>query len=255
VTLRQLFYKLVSLQLIRNCASDYTCLTSRTAKLRREEQFPQLTDETRQIYLAGSFDDPADVLQAALNSYRRDRTEGQPYTIFLGVEKRGIVAQLQAWFGELNIPILALNGFPTTPYMQKIREYVAKHNRPALVTYGGDLDCDGEDIGRDFGVKSGLEIIKIALTMEQVEEFKLPVALGKDGSPRAWGFTEKYGQNIQVELDALDVDVLRRLYTETLDRYWDPAAYDDALAQEVHETGQLQDLVARAIEKLEEIGT
>ena len=31
---------------------------------------------------------------------RRDRTEGQEVSVYLGVEKAGIVAQLQEWFGD-----------------------------------------------------------------------------------------------------------------------------------------------------------
>lgn len=249
VTLRQLFYRLVSLQLMRNSASDYTMLAQRTAALRREGKFPDLIDESRQIHVADSFDGPAEVLNAALDSYRRDRTEGQPYTVFLGTEKRGIVKQLEAWFGdELGIPILALGGYPTTPYMQKIAQYVEEHHRPALVIYAGDLDCDGEDIDRDFGVKSGLEIMKIALTMAQVEQFQLPVAPGKDSSPRAWAFTEKYGRNIQVELDALDPDVLRRLYKETLEKFWNPTAYEAAVQREAEERTQLEQIVAQVTE-------
>jgi hypothetical protein len=245
VTLRQLFYRLVSLQLIKNTQSDYSMLAQRTAALRREGKFPALIDDTRQIHVAGSFDGPGEVLQAALDSFRRDRTEGQPFTICLACEKRGIVQQLQAWFGnELGIPILALGGFPTTPYMKRIAEYVERYDRLAIAIYAGDLDCDGEDIARDFGVKSGLQIIKIALTMAQVEEFKLPIAPGKDLSPRAWGFTEKYGKNIQVELDALDPDVLRQLYAGALEKYWDNATYEDALQREAEEREELERIVA-----------
>jgi hypothetical protein len=244
VSLRQLFYRLVALQLIRNTPSEYGMLAHRTAAMRREGKFPDLIDETRKIHVARSFDGPAEVLESAVDSYRRDRTEEQPFTIFLATEKRGIVKQLQAWFGyELGIPILALGGYPTTPYMKRIAQYVEGYDRPAIVIYAGDLDCDGLDIDRDFGVKSGLEIIRMALTMAQVEKFELPVAAGKDSSPRAWAFSEKYGSNIQFELDALDPDTLRNLFDETLQKFWDPEAYRAVMEREVEEREELERIV------------
>jgi hypothetical protein len=32
--------------------------------------------------------------------YRRDRTEGQEWSIYIGVEKRGMIEQLDSWFGR-----------------------------------------------------------------------------------------------------------------------------------------------------------
>jgi hypothetical protein len=33
--------------------------------------------------------------------YRRDRTEGQEWSIHIGVEKRGMIEQLDSWFGRV----------------------------------------------------------------------------------------------------------------------------------------------------------
>ena len=50
VTLRQLFYRLVVLELIRNTRSHYKGLSARTATARREGWFPALEDHTRSIH-------------------------------------------------------------------------------------------------------------------------------------------------------------------------------------------------------------
>ena len=54
VTLRQLFYRLVAQQLIPNLQPFYRRLSARTAEARRDGTFPDLTDETSEIYGGGS---------------------------------------------------------------------------------------------------------------------------------------------------------------------------------------------------------
>lgn len=49
VTLRQLFYRLVADQTLRNTRSEYGQLSSRTAQARRDGWFPELIDKTREI--------------------------------------------------------------------------------------------------------------------------------------------------------------------------------------------------------------
>ena len=80
---------------------------------------------------------------------------------------------------------------------------------------------------------------RIALTKEQAAD--LPQNPGKDDDTRADAFMERhdYDDNIQVELDALSPDVLRGLYQEVIDRYWDAGAYDAVLAREAQERQEL----------------
>jgi hypothetical protein len=44
-----------------------------------------------------------------------------------------------------------------------------------------------------------------------------------------------------VEVDALDPDVLRRLFATSLADWWDDDAYDRALAREQHDVAQLRE--------------
>ena len=99
VTLRQLFYRLVSAQVIPNTESAYKTLSSRTAEARRQSKFPLLIDRGRSIYQPMYFESPAAAWETLADSYRRDRTVGQDVLIYVGVEKAGMVIQLQSWFG------------------------------------------------------------------------------------------------------------------------------------------------------------
>jgi hypothetical protein len=100
VTLRQLFYRLVSEQLIRNNETSYKGLSRATAGARRAGEFPALIDNAREISRRRSWNSPADAIDDAISRYRRDRTEGQKYNVYIGVEKAGMAAQLMHGSGR-----------------------------------------------------------------------------------------------------------------------------------------------------------
>ena len=109
VTLRQLFYRLVALSLILNTDSHYCRLSDLTAEGRRDGTFPDLIDNTRWIHQLPFHHSALEAIQDAADNYRGDRLAGQRYAIYLGTEKRGLIAQLELWFGEpYGIPILPL---------------------------------------------------------------------------------------------------------------------------------------------------
>lgn len=120
VTLRQLFYRLVAAGLLDNTTNAYKMLSSRTAQARRLHRFPALIDRTRSIHRDITFTGVWDASNWLADIYRRDRTEGQDVSIYLGVEKNGIVEQLRAWFGHLGLPILALGGFSSQSYVDEV---------------------------------------------------------------------------------------------------------------------------------------
>ena len=241
VTLRQLFYRLVAAQLLPNSITAYKTLSARTAQARRDGDFPALVDRTRSIHEGLTFADTSNALGWLTAIYRRDRTEGQTQSLYLGVEKNGIVAQLEDWFGDLGIPILALGGYSSQSYVEEIREHVAAQGRPAVLIYAGDFDPSGEDIDRDFESRTDCfdDVVRIALTPEQVRTYNLPPQPGKTTDPRAGTFIAKHGALVQVELDALPPDTLRDLYQDAIDHFWDTSAYVTALQRERREREEL----------------
>ena len=154
VTLRQLFYQLVAAQLLPNTTNAYKSLSKHTAKARREGTFPALMDRGRTIYRFHTFPTPAEARRWLQAIYRRDRTEGQRVSIYLGVEKAGIVEQLREWFGDLGVPVLALGGYGSQTYVDEVVTDVARTGRPAVLLYAGDHDPSGEDIDRDFTART-----------------------------------------------------------------------------------------------------
>lgn len=234
VTLRQLFYRLVADGTLPNTSTAYKHLSATTAEARRRGAFPDLVDLTRTIHRPFGFKGPEEAMGYLDVTYRRDRTEYMDRSLYLGVEKAGLVAQLEAWFGERGLPVLALSGFASESYVRQVVYDIRMWRRPAILLYAGDFDPSGEDISRDFAARTGCwdKVIRVALTSEQVKEFSLPKAVGKAADSRAAAFAERHGELVQVELDALPPDVLRSLFESALTRFWDEAAFQQSLRVE-----------------------
>jgi hypothetical protein len=246
-TLRQLFYALVVRELIRNAEYCYKRLSTLTAQARRHGSFPELIDLTRTIDRPLHFTSPEDAVAALAAQYRRDRTEGQAVSLYIGVEKRGLQMQLRAWFENLGIPILALGGYTSQSYADEVRADILAQDRPAVLAYAGDFDASGEDIDRDFieRVRCWDDVARVALTPEQVREYDLPPQPGKATDSRANRFIARHGENVQVELDALPPEVLRDLYQGAINEYWDMSQYEWACEVERAERASLHEFLER----------
>lgn len=246
VTLRQLFYRLVSQQMIPNSVSAYKVLSRKTAEARREGTFPALIDRTRAIEVSQSFDDPDDALTWLWKIYRRDRTQNQQWSIYLGVEKHGMVVQLEDWFGKYGIPILALGGYSSQTFVDVVTDDVINQHRSSVLLYAGDFDPSGVDIDRDFLDRTNIfdEVRRVALRSDQLEEYNLPPLPGKEWDARATSFIAQYGELMQVELDALPPEEMRKLYQTALDEFFDYDAYNSIIDEEEKELRQLDKISA-----------
>jgi hypothetical protein len=246
VTLRQLFYRLVAAEVLPNTQSYYKSLSDYTAKARRAGTFPALIDPTREIHRPAAWNGPGEILDAVARDYRRDRTEGQPYTIYMGVEKRGSLRQLQSWFDDRGIPILPLGGYTSQTFVDEIAAEVGRDARESVLLYAGDFDPSGEDILRDLLLRTGCfdQVVRVALTADQVVEYNLPPQMGKAADPRAAGFVERHGELVQVEQEALPPDVLRALFEDARARFWDVSESDRVREAEQAEREQLEAFIA-----------
>lgn len=243
VTLRQLYYRLVAAGIIENKQTKYQQLSAKTAEARRAGEFPDLIDLTRRIHRPLHFDSPAGAREWLLAQYRRDRTEGQEWSVYIGVEKNGLTNLLRSWFEDRGIPVFAIGGYSSQSFVKHVYRDVALSGRPAVLLYSGDFDPSGEDINRDFVERAGCfaEVRRVALTEAQVLDYELPPDFGKASDSRAAAFLERYGRLVQVELDALPPDTLRDLYEAALAEFWDTSTFAAAMAQERRDLIELED--------------
>jgi hypothetical protein len=262
VTLRQLFYRLVSDRtvLLPNTQSKYIYLSRITAEGRRDGTFPDLLDRRSRIMRYRSFDDPAEAIDYALRIYRRDRTEGQEWNIYLGLEKAGLIEQIDSWFGlPLGVPVLPLGGIASQSFCDRVRRDITIDGRPALLIYVGDFDPTGDFLDLDFEKRVGNfeRIERIGLSEAQVRKYKLAentdpaVAKKLEDDPRKSMFIKRHkkfldryygGRLVQFEIDALAPETLRELFQDAIDGYWDTDAYQASRTQEAKDRARLREI-------------
>lgn len=243
VTLRQLYYRLVSEMLMPNNKNAYKTLSHKTARARREGWFPPLIDRTRGIEQYSTWASPSAAAKRAMDVYRRDRTEGQPWSIYLGVEKHGMSVQLLHWFGDMGLPILALGGYSSQTFVDEVKADVGLQDRKSVLIYAGDFDPSGMDIDRDFVHRTRIfdKVIRVGLDKELIKKHDLPPMPGKEEDTRSARFILEHGDLIQVELDALPPEELRKLYKKAIGRHWKKKIWQDVVDQETEERKKLAD--------------
>jgi hypothetical protein len=133
VTLRQLFYMLVSAGVIENTKGSYTTRSDTSAKARRDGDFPDLIDQTRDIHELGGFDGVSNALRTLVAQYVRNRTDGQDIAVYIGVEKHAMRPQLAAWFRGYGVPIINFGGFASQTYVDDIKRHVEADGRPSVL--------------------------------------------------------------------------------------------------------------------------
>jgi hypothetical protein len=116
------------------------------------------------------------------------------------------------------------------------------------VLYFGDFDPSGEDMVRSLRdrlafFESRPEILKCALTDEDVDRYHLPPDFTKKTDTRRAAFIAKYGDRC-VELDALPVDVLRERIVTEIESRMDLQSLEAVKHQERVERERLVELLA-----------
>ena len=71
-------------------------------------------------------------------------------------------------------------------------------------------------------------------------EHNLPEQMGKATDSRASSFIARHGRLVQVELDALPPNILRQLFADAIDSYWDDEACAAAVERERGEAASLE---------------
>ena len=250
VTLRQLFYRLVAAEVLRNAKTDYAQLAARTARARRFDGFPSLSDSTRSLARMQSWESVEAALDERVHEFRLDHSVGQEHDLYIVVEKAALEPQIWNWFSALGIGVTALRGYHSVPLEEQIWDAVASRRADtsrAIALYVGDFDPTGTDIERNFKRHLGhlfAEVRRVALTWGQVERYDLPPQLGKASDPRAATFAAAHGGLVQVEADALPPDVLRDLLTEAVDEFYDRDEYEAVVEREAKMRERLEARVA-----------
>ena len=253
MTLRQLFYRLVSTEALENSRADYVRLSRVMTRAREEGKidYDHIVDRSRPEYEPNVWDDLPGYLMAVRRSFRRDLWRDQPCHVEIWVEKDAIIGAIDGLaVGELGVTVRVGKGFQSATRVHEIAELFASTIKPIHVFYLGDHDPSGRCIEdelyervRRYG-SGDFEMERLAIHESDIRIFNLPPLRVKPTDSRAKRFKREYGSKC-VELDALPPNELRRRIKEAVDDLIDWEAWNRAMNVEAAEKESLTKIVTR----------
>jgi hypothetical protein len=241
ITGRGIGYKLFTGGLIPSMARNEMQRVYRLLKEARERgdiPWEWIVDETRAIERTSTWADPEEYARAVARSYRRDFWNQQPVRCEVWSEKgtvRGVLA-----------PVL---GFSSATSVYDVSQ--DNDGRELIVLYVGDFDPSGmfmseEDLPNRLDKYDGyhVEVMRIALTREQVRGLPSFPASDKRKDPRYRWFVSKHGERCW-ELDAMDPNALRDCVEKAIKKLIEPVAWKRCEIVNKAEQQSLKTIIAK----------
>ena len=256
LTLRQLYYQFVARALIPNTERSYKRLGNIVSDARRAGliDWDAIEDRTRFLRELASWDKPQSILESARDSYHRDLWESQAIRFEVWIEKDALLGVIEAVCQENDVPFFSCRGYVSDSEMWRGAMRMHRHGRSGqkvIALHLGDHDPSGIDMTRDiearlelFSDYADLEVRRIALTMEQIEELNPPPNPAKVTDSRYDSYVAKYGEE-SWELDALEPQYISRLIHLAIVAERDIDKWAEAYKEQEEERGQIAEVVQR----------
>ena len=253
LTLRQLYYQLVSRDVIPNSQTEYKKLsaTISDARLAGLLDWAAIVDRTRGLRSNSHWDKPADILESAIASYRIDKWADQPRRPEVWIEKDALIGVIEGVCSDLDVAYFAARGYNSQSEMWATGRKFAKYLRIGqvpIIFHLGDHDPSGLDMTRDIierlalFVGQDIEVKRLALNFNQVERYAPPPNPTKLTDSRAGPYLDEFGGS-SWELDALSPAIIADLITEAIESVRDENLWQAATAREEEEIQSLRDLI------------
>jgi hypothetical protein len=246
LSLRQLFYQLVSRNLIPNSERSYKNIGNLVSDARMAGliDWEMIKDRGRELKANPHWDDPADFLESVAPQFRFSLWDDQDSYVEVMVEKQALEGVLLPVCRSLDVPFTANKGYSSSSAVYEAsKRYLAKaeEGKELYVIYLGDHDPSGIDMSRDVeerldlmvktamqrcdeigpNEESAVKMMRVALNMNQVRELNPPENPAKITDSRATGYINRFGES-SWELDAIEprqlADIVRTAVMSIMDQ-------------------------------------
>jgi hypothetical protein len=261
LTLRQVYYQLVARGIIPNDMRAYKSVGEvvSNGRLAGLIDWYAIEDRTRYVRTLPHWDEPGEIIAGAASQYRIDLWYTQPQYVEVWVEKDALIGIIETVARRYDVPCFSCRGYTSQSEMWQAAQRVSFASqmwqaarrggyRPVTIIHLGDHDPSGIDMTRDIRERLSLfaesdceiHIKRIALNMDQIEEYNPPPNPAKLTDTRAGKYIAEFGE-MSWELDALEPKKLDRLISKTIEEFIDEEEMDKQRKRMVEEKGELQD--------------
>jgi len=251
MTVRQVYYQLVSRQVIKNNQGQYKAVSDALVYARQEGIIPWnwIEDRLRRPRLVSMWADLADFTDTAVNAYKRDIWTSQKNYFEVWLEKDALSGVFENVLGGYGVTLNVGRGYDGWDSIYNAaRRFGNSQNKTIL--YFGDLDPSGEDMVRSLAERLTFfgccpEIIKCALNLDDVQRYNLPPAFTKKTDTRRAAYVAEFG-DLAVELDALPAEVLQTRLKKEVEARLDIEAFNKVLELERADKAALKEALSRS---------
>ena len=266
LTLRQVYYRLVSKMLIPNTVTAYKTLSKILVKARETGEIDdtRIEDRSRQVLGIGDFgyedfdsfiNNRIKLLQESWQYWTREMWKNQPQNVIIILEKDALSRLFVDVADRFRVQVFPTRGYGSYTYIKDIAERICSNpEKPTIILYFGDYDPSGRDIERDLTERLeryggvNFKCVRVALTKDQITHYNLPprpediATLEKlKRDPR----TKTYGLEYACELDALEPSVLQTIIRDAITTNIDHKIWNETLEQIEKEREQLKEKLKR----------
>lgn len=256
LTLRQLYYQFVARDAFPQTWADKVTGSTNNersykklgdiiadARLAGLIDWTAIEDRTREVAGNPHWDSPADIVEVCSRQFQLDKWLDQKNRVEVWVEKdalEGVVAQAAR---RLDVQYFSCRGYASATSLwdagQRLKKYAAAGQTP-IILHLGDHDPSGIDMSRDIEERVSmfmdehwerLKFKRIALNMNQIEQYAPPPNPAKATDARYSRYVEEYGEECW-ELDALEPSVLDALIEAEVLKHRDEKKFSAQKEQE-----------------------
>ncbi len=272
LTLRQVYYQLVTENVIENNISQYKKLSNLLTRARLAGDCPweAIEDRTREVLHGGGWANPTEFIthetENYLEGYKRDLLQDQEVNLEIWVEKDALSRICHRAAEPYCVPVVVAKGYASISFVRECRDRIlreAKHNKRAtIMLYFGDLDPSGwnmlpvmmETLQDEMSLGELVGDIRCALNMEQVDAIGLPHnpdAL-KWTDSRAAAYVRQFGE-VAVELDAVPPDTLIKMIENSIEHVIDMDLFNKQKEIEIDDIKEILKMKESVQEKIDEM--
>lgn len=243
LSLRQLYYQMVARDYISNNQRSYKNLGNLISNARQAGliDWEMIEDRNRETVIPAHWESPAQIVEAAARGFRIDKWEDQPWHVEVMVEKDALSGVLEPVCRSLDIGITANKGYSSSSTMYEIGKRLDEKDskgKQIRVFYLGDHDPSGIDMTRDveerlkmYSRLGSIEVVRLALNWDQVEQWQPPENPAKETDARFAAYVEEFGES-SWELDAIEPRALAALVTNAVEELIELDAWNEAFEKE-----------------------
>lgn len=224
MTVRQVFYRMVSMGAIEKTETEYKNVVCRLlVELRKDGIIPYywIADNTRWIRKPRTFSSIEHALKITAETYRKSLWNDVDCYVEIWLEKEALSGVIYEETQKWDVPLMVTRGYPSLSYIYSASNYISDLSCPIYIYYFGDHDPSGVDIPRvvykglkELSPESDIHFQISAVTPEQIFDMNLLTRPTKRSDSRAKNFI---GESIEV--DAIPPAELRTIVRSAIEKH------------------------------------